>query len=121
MSKGQSTKSAYPTRNAHVMRKSDEEAAARDVSALFRRGVEATDAGPGSLHRTVRMLLLCRTRSERQIVGLVDYQGLAVATAAGRIGMCPGRAREVWESLVSRLRQAEERHHRDEVLARNGV
>lgn len=65
------------------------------------------------LHRAVRMLLLCNSKEQRQIVGRRLYHRLDFSTIADQLNITSPRATEIFSSLARRLALAEIRYAND--------
>lgn len=61
------------------------------------------------LHHVVRLLLICQTRTEREVVAVRWYQLRDVADTAAALDILPRRVAETLESLEARLTLAEQR------------
>ena len=65
----------------------------------------------------IRLLLLCRTETERRVVGLCEWQGRPVDEAAAAVGVAPGRVADVLGSVRARATAAVARQERERRLA----
>jgi DNA-directed RNA polymerase specialized sigma24 family protein len=67
----------------------------------------------GQLHQTIRSLLMCRTRREREVVAFHIYQSLPINDVAAAMGITPGQVKEHLgsvrqrEALAERIRTVE--------------
>ena len=73
---------------------------------------------PDRLRKAVRLLLVCRSSLERQIVSSLILRNLSIAETAARLDIAAGRVSDIRQSLMSCAASAELAAKRCEALAR---
>jgi DNA-directed RNA polymerase specialized sigma24 family protein len=65
----------------------------------------------------VRLLILCATPEERAIVTLYRYHRAELADVAASVGIPLARVAELYESIRTRVRVAQDKHERERTVA----